>query len=396
MKKFLAIILAIITVLSLSCCQRGIKSEYDSQGRLIKEAHPDHKPEGYITYEYGEDGQLSKKSEFNGYYVFHITYCEGGKIAYSEELVGGIVRARLSYDESGRVIRKDSCDFSGKIIEGSYYLYSYSEIGEMTEERYSDGALAERTQYGKNGKPILDEWFDTSTGELHDYYEYTYYSGGGYSKKCVSLNIDSTGNTYSIYYYDKNDLNTRIDHYYGDEVTYSYVYSYDKNGNMTKEECFDHGQPDGYTIHTYDKKGNKTDTKTYNADGLITREMVIENNYGTNYTYYYVDGTRYVWESVSGSLTNGGFIIGGGDKYTIYNKNGDYITIENPVSVGGANIDGTMESIRRSNDESIVITITTHPDGSKTRTVKTNVVYNANGERIECTKDLIDSFSFVP
>ena len=400
MKKFLAIILVIITIFTLACCQRGIKSEYDSQGRLIKEAHPDHKPTGYITYEYGDDGQLSKKSEFNGSYIFHVTYYEGGKISYSEELVGGIVRARLSYDENDRVTRKDSCDFSGKIIEGSYYLYSYNEVGEMTEERYSDGALAERTQYGKNGKPVLDEWFDTSTGELHDYYEYTYFDDGGYSKKHVSLNIDSTGNSFSIHYYDKNDLNTRTDHYYGEEITYSYVYSYDKNGNMTKEECFDHGQPDGHTVYSYDKDGNKTKIVSYSKDNLLIQETIIENGYGTKYVYSYTNGNRWVWGMQRGSVTNGGYIITS-DVYTIYNENGDYVTIESPENTSSASVDEetgaiTATSIKRSKDGSTVITITDYPDGSSIRTVETKVAYNATGEQIECTDALLASFNTVP
>ena len=169
---------------------------------------------------------------------------------------------------------------------------------------------------------------------------------------------------------------------------------------MTKEECFDHGQPDGHTVYSYDKGGNKTKIVSYSKDNLLIQETIIENGYGTKYIYSYTNGNRWVWGMECGSVTNGGYIITS-DVYTIYNENGDYVTIENAENISGASVDEetgaiTTESIKRSKDGSTVITITDYPDGSSIRTVEAKVAYNANGEQIECTDALLASFNTVP
>lgn len=402
MKKVLALILAITMLFVMTACSGGIKTEYDDQGRVIKEANPD-SDGGYFTYEYGENGLLTKKSEFafygtinsifqifggpgsmgeENFVLKHVWYYEDGKISYSEELdYDGVRQKYFTYDDDGNKLRMFYCE-EGQIIQGYYIQYSYFDNGEWQEEHFSDGKLSRRDKYYSDGKLISQEYFDPESGEVVSSEQYTYNQDGSYVTKVYR------GNSESRYFYNSDNKHYKSEIYIDGVLDYSEYLTYDDKGNLTEREYHDANGLVSKEINTYNNNGEQTKRETYNAAEYLMEERLYEGTELITKTYSYTGTERWLWEKKT---------TGESSTITIYNASGDYVeTSSDRTGVRIENNIAYTEYISEDGSVTIVIARDMDTNQSLSRTVTATKAYNANGQVIDCTQELLDSFNTLP
>lgn len=391
-KLFCSMMVLLMLALLTACSINGVKKEYDDQGRLIKEAHPEYSA-GYITYEYDENGNLVKKNEYNDWYLFHVSHYENGKIVYSEELYSdGRRHQYFTYDTNGMKCRMDYCDENGEMIEGSYILYTYFENGDWQEESYSDSNLSNRVRYNNQDKPICDEWY--ADGRLFKSYQYTYDSDGSYQEKyyCCTTHGEVIE---SMTYYNEEGYSIRKEFYSNGEVSSYEIYSYDKDGNQIKEEVFDGNGLVSYKITAYDKEGNVVRKENYNGAGYLMQESFVDGENVTKNIYSYIGNQRWLWQKEEGIKVG---ILLDTKTVTCYLSSGEYVIITDINGTeGGYNNGHITKAWYSETDTQAGVEIEYDELGNLVaRKVIGGSAYDANGESLPCSEDLLAAFNVVP
>ncbi len=285
-KKFLALIICVFAVFSLSACQKTETSDehasvpsaiLNEADDLISQMKYD---EAYkLLYEYRDAEEV--KSILDNFTVKYTrlknTYTNGGE---TEEIL-------YEYNENGLLVREDyvSVSSSGRYV--SAVEYAYDENGLLVAEyQTSEGKESCVVNYTyENGKAVKLTWNYTAGTTVT--YENTY-DKDGRLKKQVRNFPENEKNTYE-YLYDEQGNITRefvlIED--GEEdgmpssITYEYTNDYGENGNLVKVSKATENIHIGDWNYSYDSVGNLVKTEITNAGDLNATEEY------SGYVYFY-------------------------------------------------------------------------------------------------------------
>lgn len=185
--------------------------EYNEDGRMTKLISYDGEGNKKLYEEY-----VTLKVKHNGYEGIsaviktHETYNDDGKLEH---------RTEYEYDENGNRTKISEYDGEGKLIEYTETKYDGERI--LSESRYDgNGKLIRRTEdeYDENGKKLKSSVYNN--GGLEGYKSYHYNESGRLIKVTACDAYSRIVNYYEIEYTDEN----------GNGKTHEY----DKNGNLLR------------------------------------------------------------------------------------------------------------------------------------------------------------------
>lgn len=208
--------------------------------------------EKYLDIIYSEDG---KKSTYNKYYI------SGKLMEHSVEFDGDFIGDHTTYFPSGTISATEHYNDQGK-LDGERIVYHRNGTPQQ-KERYADGKITERTEYGLNGALLT---------------QYTFKNG--------SLSSISTF---------KPDGTTRENvAMKGKTIT---IDIYDEYGHLVANE-------------TYNAEGNLHGTqKKYFINGALESEISYTNGALDGiYKKYYASGAVYVYQEYANNAQEGLFI----------------------------------------------------------------------------------------
>ena len=341
MKKLMAMLLALVMILSLCACDKKNSTEEeletayllteigatqtDSEGKTHSmrgtvEYDDDYNVIGTKTY---EDGKLSMEITYDKDMdkpLVEQEYDEDGKKAD---------RTEYTYDANGNLLeRSGSRSIDGETTTVKE-VFTYDANGnQLTEKSYSNGELEYEytytyTAFNKVATQIRrdsdgDETHSTYTYDEHENViscktEYKYSDGNNHSyeetyentyegDKLVEVKVYTDEELESLTQYDANGNEILRVYYYGDDGKESSRYEtiYDANGNVLKR-IDKWGEETNITTYTYNSKGNCIEavetcgdeeksriTYSYDDNGNCTGlKMVRDGNVQLEYTATY-------------------------------------------------------------------------------------------------------------
>lgn len=259
MRRILALLLALLTVVSLAACS---KSEADS-------SQPTSAETGQTAPEEGGEGQdntpMTKPPFKTVYYWVEKKVTNGNATSvYSR-----------SYDAKGNLLTDSYRPHNN--VGGYSYTYTYDESGKCLTEAGEDqnGSWSIEYTYDESGKP------DTKTTETIDGLEtvkYSYDASGKLIKGVQVLSKDSqivTEYTYSRKGYLVKEQTSVIR---GDatEIREAKEYLYDINGNIASCSIYEGTELISKQLWSYDEKGRLATEVTLNSE---------DKGKGVSYTY---------------------------------------------------------------------------------------------------------------
>lgn len=290
MKKYIAILLALLMALSLCACSGDGDGKKEQEGervtvRLLTKSsftfqYTDTTAQVVIEMEYDADynpvgskmyqsGKLCNETTYNKDFDRPLVaqeYDEDGNKTDREE---------STYDENGNCLTHARYDEDG--AEEWKYVYTYDKNGNLlTEKDYSEGELSTETIYTYDDQGnVLTQATDTGDEVIYGTYENVYENG---KLKEVKQYLDDTLREYKKYDEDGNVV-LDVTYFDGEEESRT-EYTYE-NGKLIKCETF------------WDGELNGSDVYTYNKDGLLLEHVTDYGNadYGDyRRTYTYEDG----------------------------------------------------------------------------------------------------------
>lgn len=177
-----------------------------------------------------------------------------------------------SYDEQGRLVKKECYDAAGNLED--YYTYSYNshdgqQCSQLKMESYdSDGSLGYYDIYYYDrcdGQYRLVKKEEYGLDESNEDLNHTY----SYDKQGNLVKEEWHGCYYCTYSYNKQgELVKEERHDSGGSLQYYHMYNYDKCGNLMKEERYDSGGSlEYYCIYHYDEQHNLIRNAEHGSDG---------------------------------------------------------------------------------------------------------------------------------
>ena len=239
MKKFLALLLALVLMFSFCACDK-------SNDETGTEA-----PEGLVSV-----WVISRIDDMSGAYTFAFTYDDDhnlDKITYTKELPDSSLvdsERQFQFDEQGRIlsdghladgVTKFTCYsydiYGNKIKEGM--TYTYNEQGKILSA--TDNRTKETTTYTYNDSGRVTQ----ALGTLEEI-SYAYDAAGRLIEE-----KSSTG-WKAVYTYDEVGKLVKLESGYEGEAAWVETYTYDDNGNIIKvtsqSEEYNGGKPIAYEI----------------------------------------------------------------------------------------------------------------------------------------------------
>lgn len=322
MKKWIALLLALVMALSLCACAEkddvskkgdGEKVEVSLFAQiLMTETNSDGETETMkAVVEYDEDyNVIGTKTYSNDKLSYEVTYDKD----INKPLV------QKSYSEDG--VRSDVTE------------YTYDENGnclENTSTYYGEETLVSKcvSTYDANGNVLTEKYYEN--GELNYEYRYSYTASGKLEEE---VNIWDGEESWTRYTYDEQDNILTEEQGVGEETytTKSYKNTYE-NGKLTQVEVYEGDELDERIC--YDADGNETLTASY-SDGeeYYRTETTYENGKLVKYVSYY-DGEesykRLCTYNADGKITERSYIYSDGETYRntySYNDNGDLVGVK--------------------------------------------------------------------
>lgn len=336
MKKWIAMMLALVMILSLGACKKKDEAAEDKvTAKLLTEMLMTRKDEegktvtmkGVLEYDddYNiigtksyEDGELQYEATYDKDMdkpLLEVQYDEDGKetdrTEYTYDANGNRLERKSSYtdDEGNAATYKEVCTYDAKgnvLTEKEYhngnleyeYTYTYTATDKVSTETYS------RDEYESIDTYTYDEHDNVlsckSTSKYGDgeaytretTYENTYENGKLVEAKCYEEGVleqytkyDADGNEILNVYYDEDGEYSRYEQSYengkivkrvskwGDNTT-TYNYSYNANGKITEYSSVDSDGSKDRMVYNYDDSGLLTGVKMYD-DGEVRMEYTL-------------------------------------------------------------------------------------------------------------------------
>ena len=315
MKKLIAMMLALVMVLSLCACNKkddGAAEEETETAYLLTEivmtttdedgkahtmkANPEYDDDynivGLKSY---EDDKLATETTYDRDFdkpLVWLEYDEDGKVTdrteYTYDDKGNCLESNSSYtDEDGKTSTyKEVCTYDG---DGNQLTRKYYSNGEL----YSENTYT----YTATGKVATETYIYSRGYESH--YSYTYDEHDNLLKVEASSYVETYENVY------ENGKLVEAKGYEDGELE-SYA-KYDANGNVILKIYYDDGAEEDRYEYTYDENGKilkrvskwgdgtDTVTYTYNSNGKITEYNYSNSDGDSNrMTYSYDDNGNIV------------------------------------------------------------------------------------------------------
>ena len=246
MKKLIAMLLALVMILSLCACDKknSTEEELETAYLLTEISATQTDSEGKThsmrgTVEYDDD-----------YNVIGTKTYEDGKLSmettYDKDMDKPLVEQE--YDEDGKKTDRTeyTYDANGNRLERSG---SYSYDGKTT-------TFKEVCTYDANGNQLTEKSY--SNGELEYEYTYTYTA---FNKVATQIRRDNDGDeTHSTYTYDEHEnvISCKTERKFADRDSYSYEEIYEntyEGDKLVEVKCYNDGTLEEYT--KYDANGNE-------------------------------------------------------------------------------------------------------------------------------------------
>ncbi len=259
-KRILAMLLALVLVLSMAACAAGGAEPTDASekedvekpaGRtvyaLTKRVYKNYAAEGYTqayTFQYDQDGRLVSALQKGDYTVDFVVAYDNG------------VATSISYDQNPYF--QFTWDQKGNLLE---YILTYGQ-GEDAE------STTMRRAYDDDGK-LINEEFVGGEGKTGTNTFYTYENGLLIREDTYMGKIREPG-WIRIYTYDDkgNLIRQEEDGNYNErngDIT-EFTYTYDAQGNVLTKEAVCEDQK---TVTTFDAHGNVLTMKSYKGEELV-------------------------------------------------------------------------------------------------------------------------------
>ena len=154
MKRTILLVLALLLALSATGCfavagpPKAVQTEYDEQGRVIKEGVPERQG-GFYTYEYDENGFLNKRSEYLTEdqptpYCVTVYYYDGIQLSHSVGSYSDGNTENTYYHPNGQRQKSTMLDANNKVIG----VEEYNEQGETIRmDLYHNGVIDKSQHY---------------------------------------------------------------------------------------------------------------------------------------------------------------------------------------------------------------------------------------------------------
>lgn len=222
MKKALTIVLSVLMlVFCVSCSDKEANSVEKSDALIdyITVYSSDGQLEGYLEYEYDNDGKLITNGmqdnnhawiwfyvneyDQDGHKTKMIQYDERGKelvtFSYETDEKGNVIKEAISYSDDSLMEQSSTFEYDGDKLykvthqDNSYYTYEYDKNGNQVKEFYytADGELVRtyQSKYDKNGNLIKTSFID-GDGTTGSYSTYEYNNKG---ETTFSYDYDENG-----------------------------------------------------------------------------------------------------------------------------------------------------------------------------------------------------------
>lgn len=308
MKKWIALTLSVILVLSLCACgDIGSKCPAPEDENVtvplltkanITNIYEDEEEKAESVLEYDQNYNLiGNKTYQDGKLVNEITY---DKDPYRplvdqdyDEDGNKSERREYTYDKDGNQLSYTKYNEDGEV--DWKYVYTYDEDGNMlTEQSYTDDEMDYEITYtyDEHGN-LLTERNENGEEDWENTYENTYENGKltevkAYCDGTLSgvTQYDSDGNEIlSIRYFDEEEesraeytyengkLVTSVDYWYGEESSRC-EYTYDEDGKLIQEYACYNGSYEHKLTLTYNDNGNLVSMSRY-SDGELVSEITL-------------------------------------------------------------------------------------------------------------------------
>lgn len=236
-----------------------LTKEYDGPDVLVETyaAYYDDKPYLSSKYEYDEDGNATK-----------ITNYSSGTISHWND---------FEYD-NGNVIKQTL--YTSDETVNQLYVHEYDQSGNRVKSTFYDGdgtvMLSQEFEYDDRGNLIKLTTIDDD--DVRYRHEFEYDESGNRTKE-TQCNSDGTVEAYSEFVYDSDGNRIKDIYYSHGDLPKQTEYEYDKSGNVTKNISYD---SDGSVSslreykYEYDKNGNmiKRTQLDENGKNFYTEEYV--------------------------------------------------------------------------------------------------------------------------
>lgn len=301
MKKWIALLLALVMVLGLcACANSGDKKENGSDdGKvtavkltqiIMTEKDSDGKDRTMkATVEYDENHNvIATKSYIDDKLNYAVTYDKDMnksllELTYNED--GEVIdRTESTYDEKGNCVERVSTyKYDDETIVYKR-VSTYDENGNvLTEKTYENGELSyeQRYTYTADGK-LAREAYINKEGQEESFTEKTYDDQGNVLTVKVDGMLSGSYETYENTYEDGKLVEVKVYDEWEQEGQLTGLVRYDAQGNITLRVGYENGEEWSRTEYTYengklvkevdydDGEVNCVTDYTYNADGKVT------------------------------------------------------------------------------------------------------------------------------
>jgi antitoxin component YwqK of YwqJK toxin-antitoxin module len=337
MKKLIAMMLALVMILSLCACSNSGKTEEKDDEKEGGGSKGGTTTVGKLTEvvmtETSSNGSTNTMKAV-------LEYDDNQKLIATKTYLNGKLEFDATYDKDiEKPLLEVMYDDDGKEHARYEYSYTYDANGNCLEqtERYTDSNGNSDFDkivktYDANGNVLTSKEYDD--GELFWEYSYTYTATGKIATRTEVRYEENEEHSNDTYSYDEHDnlLSIVTDGEYG-LSTDTYENTYDENGKLVEVKVYDDG-----TLEKY---------KKYDADGNCTLNVSYEPYYGdeiwrTESTYEngklvkeveYSDGDNKCAEIIftynaDGKLTEHIDKLSDGRSVYSYNQNGDVIGVK--------------------------------------------------------------------
>ena len=247
-------------------------TEYDSAGIKVKTTK--YNPDGssiyeWYEYEYDAAGNMTKETTYNypdgsaKGWTEHEYDDAGNEIKETKYNPDGSIGSLLEYNSAGNLIKEIGYELDGSTTFWIEYEFDSAGNNVKRTDYNPSGTPALIQEYGESGNLLIQHGYDALGNEI----ETRYYNPDGSVNYWYGYEYDTAGNMLKEIYYEADG-----------SVSYGYAYEYDTAGNRVKSTLYNRNAGiDYWTEYEYDAAGNKVKETNYKPDGKV--------NYWYRYEY---------------------------------------------------------------------------------------------------------------